>query len=123
MILPCSMIQASLFQSPINWLLQIQITSVTPVTACTKYVVWQLLCDDIQSTVLMNWVECKKQKNSRMLIVKCHMIYAFYFLKITSNWSSWHEIHSCNCDLKLIILCSRHLSVSLISSLVCYVRM
>ena len=51
------------------------------------------------------------------------MIHAFYFLKITSKWSSWHEIHSYNCDLKLIILCRRHLSVRLILSLVCYVRM
>ena len=44
-------------------------------------------CDGIQTTVLMNWVECKKQKNSRILVVKCHKIYAFYFLKITFKWS------------------------------------
>ena len=74
-------------------------------------------CDDIQTTILMNWVECKKQKNYRILVVKCHIIYAFYFLKITSKWSSWHKIHSCDCDQKLIILCSRHSSVSLILSL------
>jgi hypothetical protein len=44
-------------------------------------------CDDIQTAVLMNWVECKKEKNYRILIAKCHIIYAFYFLKITSKWS------------------------------------
>jgi len=32
----------------------------------------------------MNWVEYNKQRNYKVSVVKFHLIYVFYFLKITS---------------------------------------
>jgi hypothetical protein len=61
--------------------------------------------DDFQTAVSMNLVEYKKtQKNYGVSSVKCHLMNAFYFLKITfSKWSFWRAVHSCNCDRKLPI--------------------
>jgi hypothetical protein len=48
-------------------------------------------------------------KNYGIPAVKCHFIFAFYFLKITSlNWSSWLAVHSCNHDWKLASTAQRH---------------
>ena len=61
-------------------------------------------CDDFQVAVLMNQVEYKEQRNYGISVEKCYLIYAFYFLRITSpKWSSWHAVHSCNCDQKRTI--------------------
>jgi hypothetical protein len=52
----------------------------------------------------MNRVECTKQRNYGVSAVTCHLIYAFCFLKTASpTWSSWHAVHSCNCDGKLTV--------------------
>ena len=57
--------------------------------------------DSFQINVLMMWVEYKKQKTFRISLGKCHLIYVFYFLKITTPmWSSWHTLHSCSTDWK-----------------------
>jgi hypothetical protein len=40
---------------------------------------------------------------------KCHLIFAFYFLEITSpKWYSRHAMHSYNCDGKLTITAEKH---------------
>jgi hypothetical protein len=36
-------------------------------------------CDDYQIAVLMNRVECKKQRKCGVAVVKCQLIYAFFF--------------------------------------------
>ena len=49
-------------------------------------------------------LEYKKQGNRRIAVVTYHLIYALYFVKITSpKGSSWLAIHSGNCDRKLPI--------------------
>jgi hypothetical protein len=39
----------------------------------------EMECDDIQTDVLMNRFEYDKKINYEVLVVKCHLIYAFYF--------------------------------------------
>jgi hypothetical protein len=41
-------------------------------------------CDDFQFALWLNWFQYKKQKTYRVLAVKCHLIFAFHFLKIKS---------------------------------------
>jgi hypothetical protein len=38
--------------------------------------------DDFQIAVLMDQVEYKIQKNYGLSVVKCHLMYVFYFLKV-----------------------------------------
>jgi hypothetical protein len=53
--------------------------------------------DDFQFVVLMKLVEYKEQNNRGVAAVKCQLIFAFYFLKITSsNLSPWHAAHYFN---------------------------
>ena len=48
-------------------------------------------CDDNQTTTLMNCFEFKKQKKKLQNIsTETSYNLCFYFLKITSKWSSWH---------------------------------
>jgi hypothetical protein len=50
------------------------------------------------------WIKLNIRYNYGMWVVKWHLMYDFYFLKITSpKWSAWHSTHSCNCDRKLSI--------------------
>jgi len=45
----------------------------------------------------MNLVEYKKQNSRGSAAIKCQLIFAFYFLKITSsNLSPWNAVHSYN---------------------------
>ena len=48
--------------------------------------------------------EEEETKKYGISAVKCHLIFTFYFLKITSlNCCCWYAIHSCNHDQKLTI--------------------
>jgi hypothetical protein len=48
------------------------------------------------------WIVLKTINNYGVLVVKCYLIYAITFLKITSlGWSFWHTTNFCNCDQKL----------------------
>lgn len=52
----------------------------------------------------MNQVEYNKERNYKVSVVKFHLIYAFYFLKITfPKWSFCIVVHSHKHDWKLII--------------------
>jgi hypothetical protein len=91
-----------------------------------RYVYWLIQnapieCGNFQILFLVNQVNCEKHKNYRVLGLKCHLIYAFYFLKIAfCRCYSWHAAHFCRCDQKLALtLCNRHLSVAVISFIIC----
>jgi hypothetical protein len=62
-------------------------------------------CDDIQIADLMNGVQCNKQINYGVSVIKCYLIYALYFvfLIMSPKWYSCRAIHSCNCDRKLTV--------------------
>jgi hypothetical protein len=50
--------------------------------------------DDFQIVVLMNLAEYKKQNSRGVAAIKCQLIFALYFVKVSSsNLSPWHAIH------------------------------
>ena len=64
-------------------------------------------CDDLHIALLTDCVKHKKEKNiyTQFISSKCHVIYALYFIKITShNRSTWRAVHSSTCDRKLTII-------------------
>jgi hypothetical protein len=51
-------------------------------------------CDDFQLALLVNHFQCNKQRNYGITVVKFHLIYAFYLLKITSpKWYICRVVH------------------------------
>ena len=62
---------------------------------------WNTGCSNrLWITILMNWVECKKQtkKCNKLLFSICLLLFKNY---LSLNWSPWDGIHLCNHDLKL----------------------
>jgi hypothetical protein len=51
-------------------------------------------CDDFQFALLVNQLQCNKQRYYGITMVKFHLIYAFYLLKITSpKWYFCCVVH------------------------------
>jgi hypothetical protein len=65
----------------------------TPLPTCLEHAAREY--DDFRIAILINWVEHKKHKHYGISAVKCHLIFAFSFLKIASlNWTPWHAVFS-----------------------------